>query len=576
MKRKNILNILVVAPYQEMNKRIKDVKKKFKNVSITCEVGDLKKGAMLAKVNEKNYDVIISRGGTLKEIQKITNLPSVDIEISILDILRTIKMLETFEKKYVFIGYENIIKQVSILSEILQKNLDVITVDNEKEVEEAIQTIKTNGYSLVIGDMITTKKAIQNNLNSILIESGDESLEKAINEAISIGSITNKYTSILRLQRQIFESMDVHFIVLNSDNEIIYCSNNEWIEIAKKEKNQLNIFKQNYKSTYFMSHKNLFCIELLKEDNLYFIMIRQEKLQNGQLYEITQTSNDDTRQLNDFIIIGDNIKYLDSALTAKTNLCIIGENGTGKKQIKEYLFTNNLNKLCFDVSLQKSHSDYEWKELINSYDSIIYNTDTTFFISDVTKENQQRLKELLRIIDKSNLGSNQWIFFVDSTIQNESFISLLKKNPNLLTVETIPIKERKTDLSSIITLYINMFNLEYQTNIIGIEPRGMYNMKKYHWPGNFEQLRYAIEHMILDTDSSFIKKEVVEKYIYKSEKWLNKNFFTNKIPTIFEHKTLEQIKEMIIIQTLQKYDGNKTQTAESLGISRSTLWRYLR
>ncbi len=89
-------------------------------------------------------------------------------------------------------------------------------------------------------------------------------------------------------------------------------------------------------------------------------------------------------------------------------------------------------------------------------------------------------------------------------------------------------------------------------------------MKNYHWPGNVRELQHAVERSVILSDSNKLQLE---------------DFFLKSHDTSFksetEAKTLEQMEKQFIADSLYKNDGNVTQTAKVLGLTRTALYRRL-
>ena len=82
--------ILVIAPYESMKNILLFICKDRPEVRLTVMVGDLGEGARLVQeIDEEEFDIVISRGGTAALIRKVTDLPVVDINISVYDVLLT-------------------------------------------------------------------------------------------------------------------------------------------------------------------------------------------------------------------------------------------------------------------------------------------------------------------------------------------------------------------------------------------------------------------------------------------------------------------------------------------------------
>lgn len=103
------VKILAVAPYEGMADLITVLGKERKDIELTVQTGDLDIGRRIAiDLAHKNYDVIISRGGTAELIRSTVDLPVIDISISGYDILRTIKLAENYSGKFVIAAFSGV------------------------------------------------------------------------------------------------------------------------------------------------------------------------------------------------------------------------------------------------------------------------------------------------------------------------------------------------------------------------------------------------------------------------------------------------------------------------------------
>lgn len=84
--------ILGIAPYDGMRTAMEQAAQAYPNVEMDIYTGDLEDGqAIVQQMPPNSYDCIISRGGTAALIRQVTDLPVVDIHISVYDVLRTMK-----------------------------------------------------------------------------------------------------------------------------------------------------------------------------------------------------------------------------------------------------------------------------------------------------------------------------------------------------------------------------------------------------------------------------------------------------------------------------------------------------
>ena len=94
-------------------------------------------------------------------------------------------------------------------------------------------------------------------------------------------------------------------------------------------------------------------------------------------------------------------------------------------------------------------------------------------------------------------------------------------------------------------------------------------MHKHPWPGNIRELQHSIERAVILSNSSVLQPE-------------DFNFNSNggsagkeDAQLSLEQYNLEEVEKLLIRKVLKKYNGNITQAASELGLTRSSLYRRL-
>lgn len=88
-----------------------------------------------------------------------------------------------------------------MLCNLLQYNIEIITLDENTDPHQQIEHLKEQGYEMILCDMIGTSVAQDLGMNSILITSGKESVEAALDQAVrfsKIFSATRQESQVLR------------------------------------------------------------------------------------------------------------------------------------------------------------------------------------------------------------------------------------------------------------------------------------------------------------------------------------------------------------------------------------------
>ena len=153
MKRTRVLGI---APYEGMRSLMVHLAQNMEDIELTAFVGDLEPGAAIAqRYTADEFDVILSRGGTAELIRQKTRLPVIDIELSVYDILRSIRLAQSGNNRYAIVGFPAITRNASFLCEVLRYQIDLYTIHDEDEARAALQKLAQEGCSMVLCDMIT-------------------------------------------------------------------------------------------------------------------------------------------------------------------------------------------------------------------------------------------------------------------------------------------------------------------------------------------------------------------------------------------------------------------------------------
>lgn len=491
-------------------------------------------------------------------------------------------MIESYSQDFAFIGFANITRQVSILSEILDKHFDIITVESQEQVSSVIDELKNNGYSLIIGDRITTHIALENGINAILIESGDESIATAIKDAIVVGNAFAKKSEEQFYEEYIAKQLEISIFLLDQEMNILYTNSHSDSKTLFSAINRIIVvLAENQKEkmiSYKKIHGKLHSIEVLPCCYGYIAYVKVLAVPEGMnpliIYEEKNMGN--STLTNSSIFVGRKIEKLKQLLGTKSNIVIYGERGTGKESLKKIVLNQTKANNYWTINLSGEFSKYEWNSLLNSYTSILYDNDTTFFIEGISNSKIGYLYDLIHFIENFPVSSNQWIFLLTVNEDSEQALQLLCEAPGILPFKLESLRKRSDEIGSLISLYVYEFKTRYNKNVIGFEPSALDLMKSYHWPGNVRQLKKAIEEMVVFTSGTFISKFTVIEYLNQAESdWKNLKMDQSFNWEEMKGKSLEEIKKLVIQKALAYNKGNKTKTAKELQISRSTLWRYI-
>ena len=138
---------------------------------------------------------------------------------------------------------------------------------------------------------------------------------------------------------------------------------------------------------------------------------------------------------------------------------------------------------------------------------------------------------------------------------------------NVVHIHVPPLRERRDDIPLLITAFLQEFAKENGKIIEGIDARARAALYKFDWPGNIRQLRNCLESAVVMSSGPIIKLEDLPPTIAG-----NAEADSIAVPAGI---TMAEAEKIIILQNLAINKGNKSKTADILGIGRKTLHRKL-
>jgi len=218
--------MMLIAPYEGLCKLAESKMTQYGDFSITIEMGDLQQGVEIARRAEREgYDVILSRGGTAEIIEKNTSIPVVTIRISGYDLLRVIRLSQYYSGALALVGFPHITQSAETACRLLCSNIEIFTINSEQEAEKLLYSLSTKNYEAFIGDVTIARVAKRLGLNSILITSGNESLDDAIEEARRILSPLARLRTKNEIWKHVVSSLPQTIVIVDREGETVFLNN---------------------------------------------------------------------------------------------------------------------------------------------------------------------------------------------------------------------------------------------------------------------------------------------------------------------------------------------------------------
>lgn len=144
---------------------------------------------------------------------------------------------------------------------------------------------------------------------------------------------------------------------------------------------------------------------------------------------------------------------------------------------------------------------------------------------------------------------------------------------NVFTLELPPLRHRKEDIPLLTDFFIRKHNEVLNLTVKSITPAAMDRLCAYDWPGNIRDLENAVQSaMILCPDGVIDVSQLPARI--KGYEQVDTPIALGDSNDIREVNA--QVEKELIQETLKKFGGNRTLTAEALNISRKTLFNKMK
>ena len=207
-------------------------------------------------------------------------------------------------------------------------------------------------------------------------------------------------------------------------------------------------------------------------------------------------------------------------------------------------------------------------------------TGTVFLdeIGDVPGSIQVKLLRILQEREFERLGSNKTRHIdvrvlaatnVDlrAALEQGTFREDLYYRLNVLPMNIPPLRDRKEDIPFLANHFIRKFRKDMGSRVESISEGAMERLLGYPWPGNVRELENVIERsMVLAGGSVLEPADIKLDMAPKARAAAVDSFLPDGV-------TLDQYEQSIIKEALNRANGNKSQAARLLGLTRNAL-RY--
>ena len=284
---------------------------------------------------------------------------------------------------------------------------------------------------------------------------------------------------------------------------------------------------------------------------------------------------------------------IDAAAASTASVLVLGDTGTGKELVAEAIHRASTRSqgpfvrvACGALSESVLESEL-FGHVRGAFTGAVAtrhgrfeaaNGGTIFLdeIGDISPNVQQKLLRVLQEREFERVGDNRAIR-VDIRVvaaTNKDLLQLVGEDRfradlyyrlAVIPVHVPPLRERISDIPPLVEAFIDRMNRTGEHHISGIEPDALDRLMEHSWPGNVRELEHAIEYAAAVSGAPILRLEHLPALIREFDS-----------PQARKGGRPAQVTRETVLAALCETGGNRTRAAAALGVSRVTMWKWMR
>jgi DNA-binding NtrC family response regulator len=201
----------------------------------------------------------------------------------------------------------------------------------------------------------------------------------------------------------------------------------------------------------------------------------------------------------------------------------------------------------------------------------------TIFLDEIGNVPMRQQAKLLRVLESGEierLGSSRSrkidvrvISATNTDLQAACSSGLFREDLlfrlNTVEIRVPPLRERREDVPTLAVHFLRRYATRYRREIDGFDSSALQVMTQYSWPGNVRELEHTLERAVLMCRGREIQPADLALNMQRPQ------------AQNLEELSLEAVEALLVRKALQRFQGNISQAAEALGLSRGALYRRM-
>jgi len=620
--------VAILLPYLEMCEIARPLVGDYRNLSVMCvEYAKTEKIAQRARELERQgCELIIARGLHARIIKTVVEVPLVEMRVTTQELGRVMLELKRelgLDRPSIgLICFDNMVGDTAQLDELFGIDLHRFPVTHNRELLPSVEQAVREGCHAVIGGDLVCERSRILGLPCRFLPSGKESMLNALDTA-------SRMCYAIDLEKRNSSEMNVMLdnifsgIAQVDSGGVIRRVNRAGYDILGRRPDQvlglpaaevlpglsgqvleeiLRGEKEGYSLVMDIRRRTVMvnvapipaedgrggAILTFQEGRRIIEMdseLRRELYLRGYIAKFTFERVFDRNQ-----DIAPSVALAKRIAKYSAPILLIGEAGCGKSMMAQCIHNESMAKGNAFVPLDCS----AW--LPETLDNMLFGNyttkkdspacmvelaqDGTLYLNHVEAlpmETQYKLLSLVQgrfLHNGSNRPTTANVRVIAATganliakIEQGSFRSDLYYAVSALTLELPPLRKCPEDVLNWVDFYLESWQDRYK-RFVHLTNGAREFLKRYDWPGNLDQVNNVCERIVLLTEKRTIDEVFVRRQLERVTPRLAPG--TEKTVVFKDRKGME------IAELLRKHGGSREKVAAELGVSKTTLWRYMK
>jgi DNA-binding NtrC family response regulator len=207
----------------------------------------------------------------------------------------------------------------------------------------------------------------------------------------------------------------------------------------------------------------------------------------------------------------------------------------------------------------------------------------TLFLDEIGEMDPTTQAKLLRVLDEKEfmrVGGDQSLKVdvrviaatnadLEAMVARATFRQDLYYRLKVVTITVPPLRERRADIAQLVEIFLDELSRGNAVRRKTVTPEAMTALQAYAWPGNVRELKNVLESLLVSTPGDTVDLADLPAAIARR---------SARVPAaegVTPGTTLAQMERELIRRTLEHTGGNRTHSAQLLGIGVRTLQRKI-